>query len=113
MMVQQQKIWFPETNVSIRSLQELRNGFQPMIEGKLLSLYCPSGTGPYGPCDISVYTPENGWQQNAQRKLILPEHRIRVAFRLQGISLHINQHNLWTGKFRIQHRILTVLCEDP
>ena len=111
-MVQQQKMWFPETNVSIRSLQELRGAFQPMIEGNLLSLYCPSGTGPYGPCDVSVYTPAKRWQQNVQRSILLPGRRIRVGFRLQGISLHMSPQKIWTGKFRIQHRILTVLCAD-
>jgi hypothetical protein len=111
-MQQQQKTWFSEANVYQRSAQDLRNGFQSMIDGSILYLYCPSGTGPYGPCDVSLYTESRGWQQNMQRELLLPGIQIRVAFRLQGVSLHMSPQKLWTGRFRIQHRILTILSSD-
>jgi hypothetical protein len=92
-----QEAWFPE-------YKREDHGFQPMIDG-LLRLYCPIGVG--GAYDIQIC---NGgeWVRGASVAALEPGSRIRVVLRIQGVSFHQAPTGAWTGKFRLQHRILGI-----
>ena len=97
-----QTTWFKITTP--RKLAELRANFQPMIHDNEMHLYCPNqihqAQGPH------LYI--NGeWVRTAG---LVPGMSIRVVMKLQGISFHIHPASgTWSGKFRLQHRINSVL----
>jgi len=42
--------------------------------------------------------------------MLIPGNKIRAVIRLHGISFHIlHPTEQWSGKFRLQHRILAIL----
>ena len=96
-----QAAWFPSyTQVG----GNIRRGFQPMVEENLLHVYCPVGSG--CPYDISVYKGEWG---RTTRGIIQVGQPIRAIIRIQGVAFHRNNLTSdWTGKFRLQHRILAI-----
>lgn len=82
----QQQTWFP--GEPHRSKEELRAGFQPILDHGALSLYCPS---------------------EGVRGLVTGAH-VRIACKIQGVSFHKHPvTGVWTGKFRLQHRIQSIL----
>jgi len=97
------------------SYEELYTLFQPMVEGNKLHLYCPStlvekrkGTG-----TIKLWK-EDGWVEGVRPGLLVPGQRVRVALQLQGISLQLGTNdNQWTGRSRLQHRVLGILIQSP
>ena len=108
----QQATWFPDAK--LRSSEEIREGYQPIIDHGCLHLFCPlssrSGTpaSPYH--EVHVFS-KGVWSRGvSSASLFTPGTPIRIALRIQGISFH--QHpvsGMWTGKFRLQHRIIAVL----
>ena len=91
---------------------EIRAGFQPMIQGDELHLYCPIYESMAQPIPI--------FMDGAFHKGKLPSgilkggRRVRIAIRLHGISFHTFPGSTsWSGKFRIQHKIMAVLVEAP
>jgi hypothetical protein len=59
---------------------------------------------------IKIY--KNGvWYTQYQPGLIEANSKVRVMFRIQGVSFHKNNFNQWTGKFRLQHRIMAILVD--
>lgn len=81
-VITNQRGWFP-TEKGVAK-EDIRGGFQPFVDHGILHLYYPSNS------DIG---------QN-----------ISIALRIQGLSFH--QHHItkaWTGKFRLQHRILAII----
>ena len=108
----QQTSWFPGERM--RTAEEVRDGYQPMIEHTNLHLYCPmngvTGTGNHAQNEIQIFS--NGvWTKGKfHPSLFSSGAPIRIALRIQGISFH--QHpvsGMWTGKFRLQHRILAIM----
>jgi hypothetical protein len=96
-----QKNWFPDFK---SRGDDIRSGFQPMVEGNLLHVYCPLSTG--GPYDIHVYNGE--WSRSTKGMIKVGKH-VRAVLRIQGVSFHQSAvTGAWTGKFRLQHRILTL-----
>lgn len=96
-----QKSWFPEFK---QRGDDARTGFQPMVEGNLLHVYCPTSTG--GPYDIHVY---NGSWSRSTRSAIKVGQAIRAVLRIQGVAFHQSPvSGAWTGKFRLQHRIISL-----
>jgi hypothetical protein len=116
----QQGSWFQLTKT--RGIEELRDLYQPMVENGHLHLYCPLGAAAGGAHahELQVYTTSGGWVRSsslspaaAATSVLAPGRSVRIALRIQGISFH--QHpisGMWTGKFRLQHRILTILCAE-
>jgi len=90
-----QGAWFPEYK------REDMHGFQPMVDGSVLRLYCPMGAG--GAYDIHIWSGE--WSRGIKVALE-PGSRIRAVLRIQGVSFHQAPTGGWSGKFRLQHRIL-------
>jgi len=94
--------WFP--TYKEKTAEEIRAGFQSMVSGHHLHLYCPIGSG--GNYDIHTFL-EGVWSRGAKTTSLLPGTLVRVVLRIQGVAFH--QHPItgaWTGKFRLQHRIL-------
>jgi hypothetical protein len=89
--------------------------FQPMVEGNKLHLYCPStlvekrkGNG------VIKLWKEDSFIEGVRPGLLVPGQRIRVALQLQGISLQLGlTDNQWTGRSRLQHRVLCILIQNP
>jgi hypothetical protein len=87
---------------------DARAGFQSMIRGPELHLYCPVNS------DIQQTVPfysGGAWsKQGIIKEQLEPGTRIRIAIRVQGISFHIHPGSgNWSGKYRIQHKILGIL----
>lgn len=111
-VLQNQVSWFSQ---EVRTYQELQRLFQPMIEGDILHLYCPvTVQDKRGVQDsIVVFRKEGGGTienyQGMRAQFLQPGDTVRIAMRIQGISFH-NHPNVgeWTGKFRLQHRIMAM-----
>ena len=109
-----QTAWF---NQSWREITELQALFQPMVEGDILHLYCPVSVQDKksgGVDSIVVYRNENGGpviaSQGVRPTFIQPGDTVRISLRIQGISFHNHPtYGDWTGKFRLQHKIIAVL----
>lgn len=104
--------WFGANDFSAEDIYSL---FQPMMEGNKLHLYCPStlvekrkGNGV-----IKVWKEDN-WIEGVRPGLLVPGQRVRVALQLQGISLQMGTNdNQWTGRSRLQHRVLAIFIQPP
>lgn len=106
-----QHLWFGTRKYSQAEINEF---FQPMIEGNKLHLYCPStlvekrkGVGV-----IRVWK-EGNWVEGVRPGLFVPGQKVRVALQIQGISLQLTGDSLWTGRSRLQHRILGIFLQPP
>lgn len=98
---QNQRIWFPESNRSKEQIQKL---FQPFVENTCLHLYCPLQLQEKRHT-ISIWK-DDEWQRLSNPGMISKGDSIRVALRLQGISYQLDTTTgLWTGRFRVQHKI--------
>lgn len=108
-----QKIWFPDSN---RTKEQLHAFFQPFVENAVLHLYCPiqSASLDMRKNMISIWK-DNSWKQLTTTGLIVKGESIRVALRLQGISYQMNTNTgVWTGRFRVQHKICCIYqCVKP
>lgn len=102
-----QRTWFPSDKTSEK--EDIRYGFQPFVEHGCLHLYCPaSSTGISN--EIHTYSGKV-WNKGAvSPSLFVPEKSVRLVIKIQGLSYHQNpMTKIWTGKFRLQHRIVAVL----
>ena len=102
-----QRTWFPGDRASEKD--DIRQGFQPFVEHGALHLYCPTSAGGVSN-EIHNYV-EGKWSRGVISPAIFATGKmIRLAIKIQGLSFH--QHPLskaWTGKFRLQHRILAIM----
>jgi hypothetical protein len=88
------------------SKEEVRRGFQPIIQDSHLILHCPS-------VGVSIFN-NDSW--NGTMEELKPGVRIRVAVKIHGISFLNREGSAsssasqeWTGKCRLQHRILGII----
>lgn len=96
-----QKIWFPDSN---RTRDQIQRFFQAFVENTSLHLYCPLQSQEKRN-SISIWKEEE-WKKLTMAGLLQKGDSIRVALRLQGISYQMNPTTgVWTGKFRVQHKI--------
>jgi len=98
--------WF--SNRGGAKIVDARAGFQSMIRGSEIHLYCPVNS------EIQQTVPfysEGKWnKQGIIKEQLEPGTKIRVAIRVQGISFHVHPSTgSWSGKYRIQHKILGIL----
>ena len=100
------RAWFPGIQ---KRAADLRQGFQPMILNQELHLYCPIYEAMAQP--IPFFTAGSWIQGKPKSGSLKAGMRVRIAFRLYGISFHINPGSKqeWSGKFRLQHKIIGVL----
>lgn len=105
-----QQAWFGSHAFNPLNISSL---FQPMIEGNKLHLYCPSTLVEKrkGGGSIKVWK-DTEWVEGVRPGFLVPGQRIRVAIQIQGVSLQIGTNdNEWTGRCRLQHRILGILVQ--
>lgn len=108
-----QSTWF---NQPRRESAELQALFQPMIEGDILHLYCPVSVQDKkngGVDSIIVYRSEKGGpvlsSHGIRPSYLQPGDTVRVSLRIQGISFHNHPTFAeWTGRFRLQHKIIAL-----
>lgn len=87
-----------------RGLDELRTGFQSILHNNTLQLYCPLEGN-----DVQMYR-QGGWTP-LQAHMLREGQQLRIALRIQGVSFHMNPvSGSFTGKFRLQHRILSMIA---
>ncbi len=106
-----QRYWFPESN---RSQDQIRHAFQPFLDSGILYLYCPLQQNQDRRNTLCIWK-ENTWKRFDTTGLLQRGEFIRVALRLQGISFqtHVST-GVWTGRFRVQHRITCIYhCGIP
>lgn len=103
-----QMAWF-KTDLSS---DEVRQGFQPIIQDNKLILHCPY-------TDMSVANKifknvpvyKEGWGEFNPEDLAVGT-RIRVAVKIHGISfLNRNETSEWSGRCRLQHKILGIILQ--
>jgi len=101
--------WFPLDKP--RHYEDIVASFQPIISHGCIHLYCPLSTaGSFN--EINLFSGGVWSRGNISQAIFTPGKQIRIAIRLQGISFH--QHpitRMWTGKSRIQHRILAIYAD--
>lgn len=105
-----QQMWFGRHQFTREDMNDL---FQPMIDGNKLHLYCPStlvdkrkGAG------VIRLWKEGSWIEGVRPGLLAPGQKIRVALQIQGISLQVSSDNVWTGRSRLQHRVLGIFIQS-
>lgn len=103
-VVANQQSWYPG---NARRPQDIRAGYQSMIQNSEIHLYCPvSDTG----STIPFYADGEWSKHGIQHERLQSGANVRVALRIQGLSFHIHTGTgQWTGKFRLQHKIIAVL----
>lgn len=104
----QQGSWFERERY--KSMEELRDGFQPIVEHGNLHLYCPLSSMSGVANDVQIYSKGVWTKGGLYPTFFTPGVPMRVAIRIQGISFHRHPiSGIWTGKFRLQHRVLAIL----
>jgi hypothetical protein len=101
-----QQAWF-QTNFS---KEEVKGGFQPIIENNHIILHCPlTARG------VPIYT-QGGWKQSFTQEDMKVGQRIRVAIKIHGISFltrpDTNGAQVWGGRCRLQHRIQGIIVQQ-
>jgi hypothetical protein len=107
-----QLAWFGANKFTREEVYRL---FQPMVENNKLHLYCPSTLqekrkGMHG---IRIWK-DGVWTEDVQPGVLARGQIIRVTLQIQGISLQMGvSDTFWTGRARLQHRILGILIQAP
>ncbi len=101
-----QQAWFKTEY----SKEEVKGGFQPIIENNHILLHCPlTARG------VPIYKKEQGWQPFTAEDMKVGQ-RIRVAIKIHGISFLTrpdkNGEQVWGGRCRLQHRIQGIIKVD-
>ena len=87
------------------SKDDVKGGFQPIFYDNRLQLYCPSsGTGVRG---IPYYSDK--WNDTFSPNDLIVGRKIRVAVKIHGISFLNSPDGSWSGRCRLQHRILGII----
>jgi hypothetical protein len=103
--------WFPAMRSIFKKPNDIRAGFQPLIQGSDLHLYCP--IQPQIAQNVPFYSKGEWSSTGIQTGLLQVGTRVRIALRIQGISFHIHPSTgQWSGKFRLQHKLLAILVHN-
>jgi hypothetical protein len=107
-----QVAWFGTSKFSREEVYRL---FQPMVEGNKLHLYCPSTLQEKrkGMNGIRIWR-DGMWVEDVQPGVLTRGQIVRVTLQIQGMSLQMGVNDTsWTGRARLQHRILGILVQAP
>jgi hypothetical protein len=107
-----QVAWFGTSKFSREEVYRL---FQPMVEGNKLHLYCPSTLQEKrkGMNGIRIWR-DGMWVEDVQPGVLTRGQIVRVTLQIQGMSLQMGINDTsWTGRARLQHRILGILVQAP
>jgi hypothetical protein len=102
-----QRSWFPGKAMSEKD--EIRHGFQPFVDSSVIHLYCPSSSVSLSN-EVQIYSGKEWTRGVVSPSMFTVGKQVRLAIKFQGLSFH--QHpvtRVWTGKFRLQHRITAIL----
>ena len=99
--------------------EDVKQGFQPMIQDSHLILHCPytdmssSAQNPGKVLFKNVPIYKNGsWDNEFKPEDLKMGTRIRVAVKIHGISfLNRNDGTEWSGKCRLQHKVLGIILQ--
>jgi hypothetical protein len=107
-----QVAWFGTSKFSREEVYRL---FQPMVEGNKLHLDCPSTLQEKrkGMNGIRIWR-DGMWVEDVQPGFLTRGQIVRVTLQIQGMSLQMGVNDTsWTGRARLQHRILGILVQAP
>jgi hypothetical protein len=107
-----QTAWFGANKFTREEVYRL---FQPMVEGNKLHLYCPSTLQEKrkGMNGIRIWR-DGMWVEDVQPGVLTRGQIVRVTLQIQGMSLQMGVNDTsWTGRARLQHRILGILVQAP
>jgi hypothetical protein len=99
-----------------KEAKEIRHGFQQFVDFDSLHLYCPvSISSLHTTNEIQLYktaASAAAWERTpVTPDLFTPGALVRLAIRIHGLSFHKHPvTGMWTGKFRLQHRIVAMFC---
>lgn len=105
-IVYHQQSWFKTDYAK----EEVKGGFQPIIVGTQLHLHCPISPGQRG---VPLYKVEHGWKASFSPEDLVVGSRIRIAIKIHGISFLNRENNEWSGRCRIQHRVMGIIRQSP
>ncbi len=88
------------------SKEEVKTGFQPIIVGTQIHLHCPFSPGQRS---VPIYKKDKGWAAAFAPEDLVVGSRIRIAIKIHGISFLNRENNEWSGRCRIQHRIMGII----
>ncbi len=99
------------------SKEDIAAGFQPIIQNNQLQLYCPAdssaGTASSGyPTVRSIpFFKDKGWNNAFSAEELKSGARVRVAVKIHGISFLLGPTAQWTGRCRLQHRVIGIIYQ--
>jgi hypothetical protein len=103
-IVYHQNSWFK----SDFSKEHVKANFQPIFHDNHLQLYCPSlGQGVRG---VPFF--HNKWNATFSPSDLSVGRKIRVAVKIHGISFLNSADGSWSGRCRLQHRILGIIVQS-
>ena len=110
-----QMAWFK----SNFSKEDITHGFQPLIQENQLLLHCPytdlstpANNGKTFFKNSPIYK-EGSWNNDFKPDDLKMGTRCRVAVKIHGISfLNRNDKPEWSGKCRLQHKILGIILQN-
>jgi hypothetical protein len=90
------------------SAEQIESQFQKLVNQNVIILYCPSsetGSTTSKPI-IPVY--KDGWNRTLLSTDIVNNADVRIIIKIVGLSFQMDSEKIWTGKFRLQHKIVAV-----
>jgi hypothetical protein len=114
------------------SKEDIAAGFQQIIQNNQLQLYCPadSSTSPAAsagtasaaslataaasacPTIRSIpFFKDKGWNNAFSAEELKAGTRVRVAVKIHGISFLMGPTGQWTGRCRLQHRVIGIIYQ--
>ena len=103
-IVYHQYAWFK----SDYSKDSVKGGFQPIFGDSRLLLYCPAMA--QGIRGVPIYK-DGKWHANFTPEDLVVGSKIRVAVKIHGISFLNAPDNTWSGRCRLQHRIIGIIVQ--
>ena len=90
------------------SKEEVKNGFQSIFSDNHLHLYCPCVGMQQGIKGVPYYRNDK-WNASFTAGDLSTGSKIRIAVKIHGISFLNSGDGTWTGRCRLQHRVLGIL----
>jgi hypothetical protein len=95
------------------SKEDIAAGFQPIIQNNQLQLYCPSDSsaGTSATVRSIPFFKDKGWNNAFSAEELKAGARVRVAVKIHGISFLLGPTGQWTGRCRLQHRVIGIIYQ--
>ena len=95
------------------SKEDIAAGFQPIIQNNQLQLYCPADSfaGTAATIRSIPFFKDKGWNNPFSAEELKSGTRVRVAVKIHGISFLLGPTGQWTGRCRLQHRVIGIIYQ--